>query len=354
MNGRLARVAAVLVVALLATLGGCTGLSTGEGPGAGPTAAAPSVANGTAATVVDVVDGDTIDVRYANGSTDTVRLLGVDTPEVHADNDPAEYEGVPDDEAGAACLESAGENASAFVERRLADERVTLVTDPAADRRGRYGRLLAYVHVNASGPNGSVTATPNGTVPTGTATDRTDFTYRLVATGHARVYDSTFRRSERYYTAEADAQAARRGLWRCRDPSATVTAAGSEAEGGDTGDASGPVATSASGLTVERVHADATGNDHEHLDDEYVVFRNDGDGSLPLGGWTVADEADHTYTFPAGFALGAGETVTLRTGSGTDTADTRYWGSNSAIWNNGGDTVVVTRDGETVLRYAYG
>jgi len=355
MNGRLARVAAVLAVALLAVVSGCAGLSLGKGPSAGPTAAAPGVANGTAATVVDVVDGDTIDVRYANGSTDTVRLLGVDTPEVYADTDPSEYEGVPNDEAGVACLDSAGENASAFAERWLADERVTLVTDPAADRRDRYGRLLAYVHVDASGPNGIVTATPNGTVPTGTATDRTDFTHRLVATGHARVYDSTFQRSERYYAAEADAQAARRGLWRCRDPSATVTTAGDGgSDTGARGDTDGPVATSDSGLTVERVHADAAGNDHENRDDEYVVFGNDGDGSLALGGWTVADEADHTYTFPAGFALGAGETVTLRTGSGTDTADTLYWGSDSAIWNNGGDTVVVTRDGETVLRYAYG
>ena len=347
MNGR---AAAVLAVALLAVLSGCAGfsVSTGAESGGGPTAAAPDVANGTTATVVDVVDGDTIDVRYANGSTDTVRLLGVDTPEVYGDTDPAEFEGVPDDEAGAACLESAGEDASAFAERWLAGERVTLVTDPAADRRDRYDRLLAYVHVNASGASEGVTAAP-GTATDGTtsAVNRTDFTYRLVATGHARVYDSTFQRSERYYAAEADAQADRRGLWRCRDPNATVAGGG----GGTDGD--GPVVTSAAGLTVERVHADAAGNDHENLNDEYVVFGNAGEERLELGGWTVSDEADHTYVVPDGVALGPGETVTLRTGSGTDTAETLYWGSDSAIWNNGGDAVVVARDGETVLRYAY-
>ncbi|QPV63049.1 lamin tail domain-containing protein [Halosimplex litoreum] len=347
MDGRLAT---VLAVALLAVLSGCAGasVSVGEETPTGPTAAAPDVANGTVVTVVDVVDGDTIDVRYGNGSTDTVRFLGVDTPEVYGDNDPAEFEGVPNDEAGAACLESAGENASAFAERWLADQRVTLVTDPAADRRGSYGRLLAYVHVNASGVDGSVTATAgtatNGTV---TAVDSTDFTYRLLATGHARVYDSAFQRSERYYAAEADAQADRRGLWRCRDPNATV------ADGGESGDGGGPVVTSATGLTVERVHADAAGNDHDNRDDEFVVFGNDGEGRLELGGWTVSDEAGHAYAFPTDFSLGAGETVTLRTGSGTDTAETLYWGSDSAIWNNGGDTVVVERDGETVLRYAY-
>ncbi|WP_436929031.1 lamin tail domain-containing protein [Halosimplex halobium] len=354
MSGRHARLTVVLTVALLAVLSGCAGfsLSVGEETATGPTAAAPEVANGTAATVVGVVDGDTIDVRYANGSTDTVRLLGVDTPEVYADNDPAEFEGVPNNETGRACLESAGEDATAFAERWLAGERVTLVTDPAADRRGSYGRLLAYVHVNASGRdtggmNGSLagTTTTNATATTSTTTtvNSTDFNYRLVATGHARVYDSTFQRSDRYYTAEDDAQAERRGLWRCRDPDANVTA--------DTG---GPVATSSAGLAVERVHADAAGNDHENLNDEFVVFGNDGEAALDLGGWTVSDEADHTYTFPDGFSLAPGETVTLRTGSGSDTADTLYWGSDSAVWNNGGDTVVVTRDGETVLRYAYG
>jgi endonuclease YncB( thermonuclease family) len=33
------------------------------------------------ARVIEVIDGDTIVVAFANGSTDTIRLLGVDTPE---------------------------------------------------------------------------------------------------------------------------------------------------------------------------------------------------------------------------------------------------------------------------------
>ena len=32
--------------------------------------------------VVEVIDGDTIVVRFGDGSTDTVRLLGADTPKV--------------------------------------------------------------------------------------------------------------------------------------------------------------------------------------------------------------------------------------------------------------------------------
>src|SRR6056297_1742341 len=43
---------------------------------------------GRTVTVVEVVDGDTMDVRFENGTVERVRLLGVDTPEVYGGNDP--------------------------------------------------------------------------------------------------------------------------------------------------------------------------------------------------------------------------------------------------------------------------
>jgi hypothetical protein len=57
-----------------------------------------------------------------------------------------------------------------------------------------------------------------------------------------------------------------------------------------------------------------------------------------MSGWHVEDAAHHAYTFPA-FTLAAGAYVKLHTGSGTNTGTDLYWGSGSAIWNNGGDTV---------------
>ena len=266
------------------------------------------------ATITRVVDGDTVDVRFADGSTDTVRLLGVDSPELDGRNRPDEFEGVPDTEAGRRCLEGAAHEASAFAERHLGGATVEVVTDPVADRRGDYGRLLAYVLV------------ANGT----------DFNYRLVDTGNARVYDSTFSRSDRYYAAEAEAQEARRGLWRCRDPEA--------AEDADAG----------SPLRVAAVHADAAGNDHDNLGDEFVTFRNAGEEPLELTGWKVRDSAGHEYAFPDGFAVAPGASVTLYTGAGEDTGEALYWGSTEAVWNNGGDVVVVTNaTGVEVLRYEY-
>jgi competence protein ComEC len=107
-------------------------------------------------------------------------------------------------------------------------------------------------------------------------------------------------------------------------------------------------------LQIAAINADAEGDDRENLNDEYVAFENVGDEPLDLSGWTVEDEAGRTYTFANGYTLAAGETVTLHTGSGTDSDTDLYWGSGSPIWNNGGDTVIVRNsDGDIVHQETY-
>ncbi len=103
-------------------------------------------------------------------------------------------------------------------------------------------------------------------------------------------------------------------------------------------------------LVIETIHADAAGDDRDNLTDEYVVFRNSGETALALGGWTVTDAAGKTYTVPEGYTLAAGATVTLHTGSGTDTETDLYWGAGSPVWNNDGDTVTVRTDNGTIVR----
>lgn len=142
--------------------------------------------------VRDVVDGDTVDVVYPNGSVVTVRLLGVDTPEVYGEVDPAEFEGVPDSSSGRTCLGRWGERASDFAERRLGGRTVELRFDPAAPRRGAYGRLLAYVYV-----------------------DGASFNRRLVERGYARVFTGEFTRNDAYLDAERRARENGTGLWAC-------------------------------------------------------------------------------------------------------------------------------------------
>jgi micrococcal nuclease len=309
----------VVVVVLVVSTGCISSVGTPEGGStASPVDSPGRVDESLTVTVTDVVDGDTIDVEYANGTHDTVRLLGVDTPEVHTGTQPAEFAGVPDTTAGEQCLRRAGENASGYVTDQVAGESVRLIFDPESERRGYYGRLLAYVSVDGESLN-----------------------HALVRAGHARVYDTEFTQRERYEEAAAAARSARRGLWSCVDREATATAEGTAAV------ETGP-------LSVVEINYDAAGNDNENLDDEYVVFQNTGSEPLDISGWTIADEAGHTFEFPDRTVIDPGAEVTLRPGSGTDTASTYYWGETGAVWNNDGDVVIVRNaTGATVIRAPY-
>jgi len=188
----------VCLLACLLVCAGCVSPLTGTGS---DTPAAERTPTDAEATVERVVDGDTVEVRFDDGSTETVRLLGVDAPETRADSEPGEFEGVPDTDAGRTCLRRAGEEATVFARERLAGERVRVRTDPQADRRGGYGRLLAYVSV----------------VDGATGSDRS-FNEQLLERGHARLFDSTFERRDRFTNLEREARAAGDGLWRCRTP----------------------------------------------------------------------------------------------------------------------------------------
>ena len=189
-------------VAVLVVLAGCAGGAVPTDQGA-PTdtrtpgelgSPVPDTGPVDRATVTRVVDGDTVVVRLADGSEETIRLLGVDTPEVEAENTPDEYEGVPESAAGRECLRSYGDRASEFVHTALQGREVRIGYDPNEERRGYYGRLLAYIYV-----------------------DGDQFNARLVADGWARVYDSDITERDRYLGLERRAQTDRRGLWACAD-----------------------------------------------------------------------------------------------------------------------------------------
>jgi len=97
------------------------------------THAAPSSPNGRA-TVVRNVDGDTI-VVHIDGRDESVRVLGIDTPETHKPDTPVECFG-PEAAARMAQLLPVGTV-------------VRLVRD--IEPRDRYGRLLAYVYRDSDG-----------------------------------------------------------------------------------------------------------------------------------------------------------------------------------------------------------
>lgn len=99
--------------------------------------------------VIRIIDGDTIEVQSAGGDQDTVRLLGVDTPEINQANKPGEYIGVTD----TICLDRWGVAAKQFAVENLQDRTVTLYLDVEAedgltfDDIFTFGRLLAFVEV---------------------------------------------------------------------------------------------------------------------------------------------------------------------------------------------------------------
>jgi hypothetical protein len=88
-----------------------------------------------------------------------------------------------------------------------------------------------------------------------------------------------------------------------------------------------------------KIQYDSPGTDaatNASVNGEYVILKNTGTTSRSLTGWTLRDAANHVYTF-GGFTLGAGKTVVVRTGKGTNTSTTRYWGMGYHVWNNTGD-----------------
>ncbi|WP_270410255.1 thermonuclease family protein [Brachybacterium paraconglomeratum] len=86
-------------------------------------------------TVDYVIDGDTIDVAGPDGSTERVRLLGINTPELAHDGHAAQCGGE--------------EAADRLAELLPEGTPVQLVSDSRADDEDRYGRLLRYIETDA-------------------------------------------------------------------------------------------------------------------------------------------------------------------------------------------------------------
>lgn len=142
-----------------------------------------------------------MEVRFPNGETDTLRLLGVDTPETSLGKvSPGEYEDIPDTASGRDWLYEWGQRASQFAVEELDGEQVRIEVDPRADRRGSYGRLLVYVYV-----------------------DGENFNERLLSEGYARMYDSSFSERSQFADREEEAQRNDVGLWGYEGSTATAT-----------------------------------------------------------------------------------------------------------------------------------
>lgn len=166
------------------------------------------------ATVVKIVDGDTIHVQL-NGRVEKVRYIGVNTPEIHHPTKGRE---------------PYGDVAREMNRRTVEGKWVTLVYD--VQQRDKFGRVLAYVYVNGYMVNGA-----------------------LVHWGYAEAatYPPNVRHAEYFRGLDRAAREAGRGLWGDKEAvahykppessrpgsSATPSAGGSSSETGTGGASAG-------------------------------------------------------------------------------------------------------------------
>lgn len=135
------------------------------------------------ATVIYVVDGDTIHVNLAGGRKEKVRFIGVDTPESTREIEPY------------------GKKASAYTKSRLNGRKIWLELD--AQERDRYGRLLAYIWLEN---------------PAGTGENEVRakmFNAELLLEGYAQVMTipPNVKYADYFVEYQREAREANKGLW---------------------------------------------------------------------------------------------------------------------------------------------
>jgi len=265
----------------------------------------------TAAQVVRVVDGDTIEVMV-NGVRQTVRYILVNTPETVDPRRPVECYGREASNANKAMVEGK----TVYLEKDVSE------TD-------RFGRLLRYVYTI----EGSVQA-------------------ELIKGGFAQV--STFPPDVKYEpllrSLEQDARTARRGLWgSCQGnqngtqppPATTPTRAPAP-----------PAPPPPSGMKVIIASVFYDGQEPRTEGDEYAVIRNTGSSAVNMQGYTLnAGDAGQDFIFPS-FVLQPGADVRVYTNRNVPGAFS--FGSGRAICNNDGDCGYLYDSGSAeVSKYCY-
>jgi micrococcal nuclease len=128
-------------------------------------------------------DGDTIVVDM-HGQNETIRFIGVDTPETH---DPRKV------------VQCFGEAASAHTKQLIGNQRVRLELDPLSSNRDRYDRLLRYVYL-----------------PDGTLVNK-----QIIRDGYGFAYTSfPFTKADDFKASQIYARTHNLGLWNECDPEA--------------------------------------------------------------------------------------------------------------------------------------
>ena len=143
--------------------------------------------------VSEVIDGDTVK-SIINGHEITIRLLGIDTPEVVDPRKP---------------IQCYGKEASNETKALLTGKNISIELNPNYDRVDKYGRLLGYVYL---AKNADVSTT------VGKSSDRLFVNEFLIKEGFAREYTYNSKKPYKFQKLfkfdEAEAQKNNKGLWK--------------------------------------------------------------------------------------------------------------------------------------------
>jgi endonuclease YncB( thermonuclease family) len=251
-----------------------------------------STAEKFSATVVDVVDGDTVKLKWKSSKsssgaskTESVRLIGVDTPEtVHPTKGVEPY----------------GKEASNYT-KSILKEGTSVWIEFDEQQRDRYGRLLVYLFL----------------------TDGTFFNAQLVSAGYAKT--ATFPPNVRWVDVfthmQTNARENQRGLW------------GLDGEKGQTTEQSAEQATELPKAQTAMSNGDIVITSVDKVK-EIVIISNRGKTDLELKGWKlVSVNGNQVYMFPT-YTLKSGATIQITSGpNATKGASSLMW-TKSNMWNN--------------------
>ena len=110
-------------------------------------------------------------------------------------------------------------------------------------------------------------------------------------------------------------------------------------------------AQAASAVRIGTVQYDSPGSDtgsNASLNAEWVRITNHSSVTKTLTGWTLRDTSNHVYKFGT-FKLGAGKSVRIHTGKGSNTSSDRYWGKGWYVWNNTHDKAILKNSAGTTV-----
>lgn len=244
-----------------------------SGPSGDPDQPAPAGAE--LATVLAITDGDTLTVTLADGAIDTVRLIGINTPE-----------------SGECFYEEATSVLTALVSP---GEQVAMTVD--VSDRDQFDRLLRYLWVGQMSVNEEM-------VRRGAAI--------------ARRYPPDTSLADRFEDAQSSAQSARTGLW--------------------APDACGPASESGLRILEVFYDAPGDDNVNLN-EEWITVRNDGANIVDLSGWTLKDESSTHRFAFPTLFSLAVGEIATIRTGCGESFGTELFWcNQGSAVWNNAGDT----------------